>query len=385
MLQSNPVEVSRNAQVKVVRVEAIPLNLPLARTLKIAVGSERTCLEVLIVRIHTNDGIVGIGETQAWRRQGGAEILANLANIVENHFQPLIVGRSPFDIAGILQSLDESFSNTLYAQAAVSDALYDIVGKATGLPLHSLLGGERRSAVRTGTILTIKPTTKEVVAMVDEGYARGIRYFGLKIGVEPERDVENVSAIRERYGNRIALRVDANASMKRDTAISLLKKLEPYGLDAAEQPVPSWDIEGLAAIARSVSMPVMIDESLSTDHSLLDVIRRGAATAVHTKLAKNGGVYRTWRLWHLADAAGMRICPGNHPCTGVATAAALQMCAAWPGPLIDGAFAVGVGGELETDITTHPFAIENGEIKVPTGAGLGVELDMDKVEHFRVR
>jgi L-alanine-DL-glutamate epimerase-like enolase superfamily enzyme len=383
MLRVLPEEMQAST-LKITRVEAIPLRLPLARSLKIAIGAERTSLDVVIVRVHTNEGIIGIGETQAWRRQGGAEILVNLVNTIENHFGPLIVGQSPFNVSGILNTLEGAYSNTLYAQAAVSDAFQDLVGKASGLPLRRLLGGECRTQVRLGVILTIKPTVEEVLAAVEEGFERGIRYFGLKIGVDPARDVENVAAIRHRFGNRIALRVDANAAMGRDGAISLLKKLEQYDLDAVEQPVASWDIEGLAAIARAISAPVMVDESLSTEHSLMEIIRRRAATGVHTKLAKNGGVFRTWRLWTIAEAAGMRICPGNHPCTGVATAAALQMCAAFPNELIDGAFAVGVGGELETDITTHSFVIKDGAIEVPPGAGLGVDLDMDKVEHFRV-
>jgi len=123
------------------------------------------------------------------------------------------------------------------------------------------------------------------------------------------------------------LRVDANGALSYDAALSLLRKLEPYDIDAAEQPIAIWDLEGLAALARATGIPIMADESVSTDHSLLEVIRRRAATVVQTKIAKNGGMYRVWRLWALASAAGIRIYPGNHPSTSVATAAVAQ-----PGP-----------------------------------------------------
>ena len=264
---------------KITELETIPLRLPFAQPFKISQGARET-LETLIVRVHTDEGIIGIGETQAWRRQGSAELLWSLVRTIKDHFEPLIAGRSPFDIGGILNTLNEALYNTLYAQAAVADALYDI--------------------------------------------------------------------------------------------------------DAAEQPIAIWDLDGLAALCRATSIPIMADESVSTDHSLLEVIRRRAATVVQTKIAKNGGMYRVWRLWALASAAGMRIYPGNHPSTSVATAAVAQLCAAWPGPLMEGVFAVGVSGALGADIVTEPIVPVNGEIRVPSGPGLGVELDSDAISRFRI-
>src|SRR5207247_8914622 len=113
----------------------------------------------------------------------------------------------------------------------------------------------------------------------------------------------------------------------------------------------------------------MADESVSTDHSLLEVIRRRAATVVQTKIAKNGGMYRVWRLWALASAAGMRIYPGNHPSTSVATAAVAQLCAAWPGPLTEGVFAVGVSGALAADTVTEALAPVQGQMPVAARQG----------------
>jgi muconate cycloisomerase len=370
--------------VKITEIEAIPLRLPFAQPFKISQGAERETLETLIVRVHTDEGIVGIGETQAWRRQGSAEVLWNLVRTVKDEFEPRLAGRSPFDVAGALTTLNEALYNTLYAQAAVADALYDIAGKAVGLPVHTLLAGECRDRVRIAGLLALKPTLAELLESAQALYERGFRHFGLKIGVDPRQDLANVAALRERFGDRIVLRVDANGALSYDAARALLRKLEPYDIDAAEQPIAIWDLDGLAALARATSIPIMADESVSTDHSLLEVIRRRAATVVQTKIAKNGGMYRVWRLWTLADAAGMRIYPGNHPSTSVATAAVAQLCAAWPGPLMEGVFAVGVSGALAADIVTEPIVPVNGEIHVPTGPGLGVELDPAALARFRV-
>jgi L-alanine-DL-glutamate epimerase-like enolase superfamily enzyme len=369
--------------VKITEIEPIPLRLPFAQPFKISQGARET-LETLIVRVHTDEGIVGIGETQAWRRQGSAELLWGLVRTIKDHFEPLIAGRSPFDIGGILQTLNEALYNTLYAQAAVADALYDIAGKAVGLPVHKLLAGECRDRVRIGGLLAMKPTVGELIESAQAFYERGFRHFGLKIGLDPRQDLANVLALRERFGDRVVLRVDANGALSYDAALALLKKLEPHDIDVAEQPIAIWDLDGLAALCRATSIPIMADESVSTDHSLLEVIRRRAATVVQTKIAKNGGMYRVWRLWTLASAAGMRIYPGNHPSTSVATAAVAQLCGAWPGPLMEGVFAVGVSGALAADIVTEPIVPVNGEIRVPSGPGLGVELDPDAIARFRI-
>jgi muconate cycloisomerase len=369
--------------VKITEIEPIPLRLPFAQPFKISQGARET-LETLIVRVHTDEGIVGIGETQAWRRQGSAELLWSLVRTIKDHFEPLIAGRSPFDIGGILQTLNEALYNTLYAQAAVADALYDIAGKAVGLPVHKLLAGECRDRVRVGGLLAMKPTVGELMESAQAFYERGFRHFGLKIGLDPRQDLANVLALRERFGDRVVLRVDANGALSYDAALALLKKLEPHDIDAAEQPIAIWDLDGLAALCRATSIPIMADESVSTDHSLLEVIRRRAATVVQTKIAKNGGMYRVWRLWTLASAAGMRIYPGNHPSTSVATAAVAQLCGAWPGPLMEGVFAVGVSGALAADIVTETIVPVNGEIRVPSGPGLGVELDPDAIARFRI-
>ena len=368
---------------KITEIETIPLRLPFAQPFKISQGARET-LETLIVRVHTDEGIVGIGETQAWRRQGSAELLWSLVRTIKDHFEPLIAGRSPFDIGGILTTLNEALYNTLYAQAAVADALYDIAGKAVGLPVHKLLAGECRDRVRVGGLLAMKPTVGELIESAQSFYERGFRHFGLKIGIDPKQDLANVVTLRERFGDQVVLRVDANGALTYDAALALLKKLEPYDIDVAEQPIAIWDLEGLAALCRATSIPIMADESVSTDHSLIEVIRRRAATVVQTKIAKNGGMYRVWRLWTLAAAAGMRIYPGNHPSTSVATAAVAQLCAAWPGPLMEGVFAVGVSGALAADIVTEPIVPVNGEIRVPSGPGLGVELDPAALARYRI-
>ena len=368
--------------VRIREIETIPLHLPFVSPFQIA-AARRDFLEVLIVRIHTDQGVFGIGETQAWRRQGSAELLPNLMHSIQTQFEPLLLGRSPFEINAIMHDLNETLYNSLYAQAAIGDALYDLVGKFLNVPVHALLGGKCRDRVRVGAVLSMKPTVEELVESAQGFFDRGFRHFGLKIGIDPAADLRNAKALRDSFGDDIVLRVDANASLNYDAAETLLRKLEPFDIDVAEQPVAIWDIDGLAALARAVDMPIMADESVSTDHSLLDVIKKRAATVVQTKTAKNGGIHYIRKLWNLAQASGMRIYPGNHPSTSVATAAVAQMCAASPTPVMEGVFAVGVSGALADDIAENPIRPIDGEIPVPDGPGLGITLDEDKLAKYR--
>ncbi len=369
--------------VKIREIETIPLHLPFGSPFQIA-AAKRDFLELLIVRVHTDQGVYGIGETQAWRRQGSAELLPNLMHSIHDQFAPLLIGRSPFQINAIMHDLNQTLYGSLYAQAAIGDALYDLVGKFLNVPIHALLGGKCRDTVRVGAVLSMKPTVEELVEAAQGFFDRGFRHLGLKIGIDPVADLRNAKALRDRFGDDIVLRVDANASMNFDAAQTLLRKLQPYDIDAAEQPVAIWDVDGLAALARAVDMPIMADESVSTDHSLLDVIKKRAATVVQTKTAKNGGIHYIRRLWALAQASGMRIYPGNHPSTSVATSAVAQMCASSPEPVMEGVFAVGVSGALADDIAENPIRPVDGEIPVPDGPGLGITLDEDKLAKYRV-
>ena len=141
---------------KITRVETIPLEIPLRTPFKIANGPPRQSVEVLLVRLHTAEGMTGVGETQAWRRQGSAETLPSLCSVIERHFTPHLVGQSPFALASIMRNLEQAVYHSLYAQAAVADALYDLQGKLLGVPVHALIGGRCRDAVPTCATLTMK-------------------------------------------------------------------------------------------------------------------------------------------------------------------------------------------------------------------------------------
>ena len=230
----------------------------------------------------------------------------------------------------------------------------------------------------------MQPTLAETLTGAHEVYQRGFRSFAIKVGTDLKTDVENVRALRERFGDGVSLRIDANAGMCFDDALALLRKLEPYVIDAEEQLLPIWDLDGMAELARRVDIPLMTDECVAIVHDLIAVIRKRAASAVQTKTAKNGGIWYTRKLWHIAEAAGMHIYPGNHPCTSIATLSAAHLAADWPGPLCEGPFTVGLEA-LAEDVVTAPVRLEGNQVRVPDAPGLGFTLDEDKIQQFRVK
>ena len=371
-------------KVSITQIEVIPVRIPFKIEFKIASGGIRPGVELVIVRLHTDAGVIGFGETPAWRRQGSSETIASLTTAISKHFAPHIIGQSPFDIAPIMAALDDEIWHSYYAQAAVADALMDLQGKLLGVPCHQLMGGKVRDKLAGCAIIGIKADIGKMIADCQQFYDKGFRAFTVKIGNDPVKDVKAVQKIRDAFPDDLIVRVDGNSGYDFDRAMQVLKKIEPLDIDCAEQMVAPWDMEGMADLARRTSIPLMADECVANDHDLLEVIRRRAATVVQTKIAKNGGMWGCRKLWIIAKAAGMRIYPGNHPGTSVVAAGVLQLAASWPGELIEGPFAVGIHGLIAEDIVTEPLKSVGPDVYLPEGPGLGLELDMDRIKHLRI-
>lgn len=382
----SPAASAEKLAIAIHRIEAIPLRIPFSSSFTIAAphSPQRDSVDVLIVRIHTDAGFVGIGETQAWRRQGSAEVLENQIHLIRTLFSPFIVGRSPFDVAAILAALNSIAHDSLYVQAAIGDALYDLIGKILGVPVYALLGGKYRDRIPVGLALSISSSPEAMIEQSQQAFEGGYRHLRIKIGIDPQHDLANVAAMRNHFGDRVVLRADANGGMTFDQALPLLKKLEDYDLDIVEQPVAGWDLSGMASLARSVRIPLSADESVTTDHSLVKIAEQRAASVIQTKTGKNGGIHHTRTLWQIARAAGISIFPGNHPGTSVQTAAVAHLCAAWPHPLLVGDFQMFATDMISEDVVTRPARTSDGHLAVSDEPGLGVEIDEDRLERLRL-
>jgi muconate cycloisomerase len=376
-------EAAAALRLKIAGIESIPVRIPFRSAHKIASGGARPYVDVLLVRVHTDQGLVGIGETQAWRRHGSSETMASLRTAIHEHFAPRLEGRSPFDMASIMASLDEAIYHSYYAQAAIADALTDIQGKALGVPAYALIGGRCRDTVPMCGLVSIKPSLQETVDEADHLFAAGYRTFVIKTDNDVAANVRAVKAVRERLGDHVEIRIDSNASMRFDSALETLRRIAPFRVQAAEQLLEIWDLDGTAELARRSDIPLLADEQIANDHDLIGVVRKRAASAFQTKVAKNGGLWRTRRLWEIGDAAGMRVCPGNHPCTSVATASVAHLATAWPGEMLHGPFAFGLTA-LVDDVVVEPMVVDNAAVRAPERPGLGLVLDEQKIARLRL-
>jgi L-alanine-DL-glutamate epimerase-like enolase superfamily enzyme len=282
-----------------------------------------------------------------------------------------------------MHDLNGALFGSLYAQAAVGDALHDLAARIYGIPVAQLLGGKSRDRLRVGLAVLVSGSFDRIRPIVEDAVERGYRHLRFKIGGDPNKDVATFAAIRERFAERVDLRADANGALRFDQALPLLARLQEYNLEFVEQPVSLHDLEGMATLARMVAIPVSADECLTSEGSLIEVIRRSAASMIQTKIGKNGGLFYCRRLWTIAQAAGVAPLAGNHPTTTVAATAMAHLCASWAGDIPVGEFSNGPTDVLADDIVTEPMRLKDGMVELPKGPGFGIELDEEKLARYR--
>ena len=342
-------------------------------------------LEYVIVKIHTDDGITGIGEACTDIGFFG-EPIEEVKSALDVHFGPRIIGRDPFDREEILRALD--FRGNNCARSGIDLALHDLMGKALGVPVCTLLGGRSRDRVPVAVEIGGGPP-EDMAKLCVECVDNGIRAFKPKIGGIPERDAERLKAIREAVGPSVSIRADANQGFSPKEAIRLCKLAEKYdvGLELLEQPVPYWDLDGMAEVKRSVDTLIEADEAAYTIHDVMNIIRKEAADVINIKIGKAGGLYNAKKIAALAEAAGLKCVLGTAFGLGPKIAAKLHLAASTP--IVTDAVEF-------TEIILHPnLAAEpygslffppldsDGCMPVPTGPGLGIELDEQLIEQHR--
>src|SRR6266568_2431071 len=245
---------------KIADVRVIQADIPVERPHKMSFTTLET-MNFVFVRLETGDGLVGWGEAAClggptWSEESSESVSAT----IERYIAPWLVGREAGEIEPLSRELARRVQGNPFARAAVEMALWDLNGKALGVPVHRLLGGRVRDRVPLSWSLAVESPEAEI-AEAREKVAGGHRIFKIKTAAHPvAHDVDRVRRLREAVGPDISLRVDANQGWDRATALQAIRALEPFHLDFVEQPVPRWDFEGMAEISRRVNVPIMADE-----------------------------------------------------------------------------------------------------------------------------
>jgi muconate cycloisomerase len=365
---------------KIRRIEPVAVSLPMAKPIRMSFEEVRSAENVL-VRLETDDGVVGWGGAAAAPTMTG-ETVASMAAAVR-HLAPRLEGMRLDDIGAVMARAGNYLYGNNSAKSVIEMALHDALGRAQGKPAHDLLGGKRRGRIAVLRMVGTGKGTAADVADAQRGLADGYVAYKIKVGVAaPHEDAERTRGICEALDGAgdLLICADANQGWTRDEAIAYVRAVENAGLAYFEQPVAAHDIEGMAAVARASRVKIGCDEGL---HSLDDLQRHhdaGAAGGFSLKTIKLGGMKPVMDAGLLCARLGMKVNLASKMAeTGVSTAALLHLAAALPA--VD--WGVGLSSTyLTDDILKQPLSVSNGHISVPSGPGLGIEIDEAKVRRF---
>lgn len=251
----------------------------------------------LFIRIHTSEGITGVGECSAFPMIVG-ETQATCFEMAKD-FARLWKNKAASDIDARLQELDLFTAGNYTAKSAFDLALYDIAAKKANQPLYQYLGGERKLiesdlTIGIGTPENMAQTAREFVA-------KRVNIIKIKLGKKPEDDIERIRQIREAIGYNTQLRIDANQGWSYEDAVTALTALGQYNIQFCEQPMRKWNDELLPALCKLSPIPVMADESVFTHHDAERIIRNKACASINIKFAKSGGIHEALAINAVAE------------------------------------------------------------------------------------
>ncbi|HET8698734.1 MAG TPA: mandelate racemase/muconate lactonizing enzyme family protein [Gammaproteobacteria bacterium] len=335
----------------------------------------------VLVKIATDDGLVGWGESCS-----GADVVSVEAAI--RAMAPFVLGRDPWAreaIAADVYALglwDYRPMTANFAFSGIDMALNDLCGQACGQPVYNLFGGLRRASTDYFCYLSTGEP-HDVAAQCRAGVERGYTVFYIKAGIDFAAELELVAAIREAIGPGRKIRVDANGRWTVNEALRNLAALDRFGIDFAEQPVPSEPVRNMAELRARTPVALCANEGLGRAADCWEVIRQRAADVLCFSSSWVGSLAQFARLAHAAHLEGIKVCKHTHGELGIAAAAHQHVLLTLPN-VVDGHQQT--AAIMDDDVLAEPLPIATGPTwGVPGGAGLGIRVDEDKVRTYHER
>lgn len=363
---------------KITRIEAIPFAIPYVKPLKFASGEVHTAEHVL-VRVHTDDGVVGVAEAPP-RPFTYGETQAGIIAVIDTVFAPQVIGRDLMEREQIQAALSRTVGNPT-AKSSLDMAIWDAMAQTLGFGVTELLGGYT-DRMRVSHMLGFDQPAAMVAEAERMRDTHGITTFKVKVGRRPfNLDTAVVRALREGLGEEVELYVDANRGWSASESARAMHEMADLGLTFAEELCPADDVLGRRWLVGQLGVPFIADESAVTPAEVTREILGGSATAVSIKTARTGFT-QSRRVHHLAEGLGIELVMGNQIdgqlgslCT-VAFGAAFELTSRRAGELSN--FL-----DMSDDLLAEPLDIRDGELVVRPGPGLGAALDPDKVARYR--
>ena len=331
-------------------------------------------IEATVVGITDDNGVSGYGYMPAMLIVG--ESTATAEALLHNAIAPLLSQGQIDGVQPIMRDIDLAIGGNVQLKFAVEEALLDLQAKRMKTPLYNLFGGLSRREVPVMRMLGLKPpkeTADEALALVERGY----RYVKIKIGLDDKRDIETVKRTRDTLGEDVFISVDANQAYTPMHAVKVLNQLSDCNLVVVEQPVRQDDVRGMAFVRKNVNIPIMADEGVTTAADALRLIDADAMDAVSIKIWKMGGYYKSREIAAVCSAANVSVHVGSTAGSQLMEAMQLHFCASIPD-----LFAGAEIGEFESlnDDPASGLTVEGGALRVSDRPGLGVDIDMNKLQ-----
>jgi len=369
---------------RITRVECIPVTTPLVKPIIIAT-TNISHVESVVLKIFTDDGLVGIadsGDTSAFYH---GETQDSISGMIATQIAPrILIGEDPTKIEKIVGRMDLIVRDNYHAKSMVDAALHDIKGKALGVPVYQLLGGKTVDHIDLGYVLMAGPA-EQLIGDAQKALSTGFKLIKLKTLPDPESAIRCGLEMRKALGDHVRLMMDVNGMWNYDQALHALRRLEPANLELIEQPLPYWDIEGMARLRQKVGTPIFADESARELHHIQQIINLKAADGLFMKTQKAGGLLKSQRWLTMARLSGMAVMCGCMPGSGLEASPTAHLLVAdeWAsqfvqencGPLsVHDVFEL-EDGSLRDEIALNGPRYVKGKMFAPEGPGLGVELN----------
>ncbi len=358
---------------KIIKIDIFNIKIPLSRPYKVAYGYFEHANNT-IIRIHSSDGIYGIGESSPNKKVTGDTQESNF--VMAQVLAKLLIGKNPLAIDNCMSTMDNYLEFNDTVKSAFDMALYDLLAKQANLPLYALLGGDKRTLYTDYTIGIGDPEVmkNEAIEITQKGFSA----LKIKVGTTKKEDVDRIRIIREAVGNDISIRIDANQGWDVSTAIQTLKELEKYNIQYCEEPVPYWNNKDSKLVRNNTIIPIMADESIHNHHDAFRLADIGACDFFNIKLAKSG-IHKALKINAIGEGAGMKCMIGCMDETRLALSAAAHLACARPNIAfadLDGHLFLSedpvVGGMIE----------KNGVITLPDSSGHGADIPEEKLNTY---
>ncbi len=369
-MPSNPLP-----NLKITAIRIFKMDIPRKDVFTIATMALEKAENVLI-GIETNEGITGWGEASPFHALVGETQRIDLA--VAQDLRELLLGKNPLEIGDRIREMDAFLPHNPTIKSAFDMALYDIAAQAAGMPLYQFLGGTRRPLETDFTISIGK--VEEAGEKAQQVVDRGFRMIKIKVGISDEEDFQRVQTIRQKVGDALRIRIDANQGWDRMQAVANLQRLAQFDIEFCEQPCRVSDRSGMKYVSDHSPIPIMADESVFSPTDALELVQNDVVPYFNIKLSKSGGIYRALQIAHIAEAGSRKCMVGCMSESRLGLTATAHLGAASP---VFHFFDLDSFFEHAEDPIVGGVQVEDGHIILPEEPGLGARPDESYLKRWQ--